>query len=650
MASRSLNVVITGDAKQFQRAMGNVHRSTDVVDGRIKRFSSSTASAFKYIGGAAVAGALVKGLTDSVRAAQEAQVSQAKLQTQLKASGISYSANAAEIDRVIQKTSQLSGLDDEDLQDAFTNIVRVTGDVTQSLKLSGLAADFARAKHIDVAKAGEIVGKVAGGNIGILSRYGITLKDGATATEALGTLQQKFAGQAAAYGRTSAGANDRFRVAVENLEEKIGKALLPTLTRLANRVATFVNQMAAGRGAGGRFADKMRDVGDVLSRVVGTLRSVAKWLGDHPSLLKAAAAAFIAYKTTALIQIGITKTAMLGLFGPATVTKMTTQAAGAGTTTGRALAAKAGVAAAAGVAGWQIGSWLRKKSGAVRAAGDFLGNTLGKAIFGGSQWRDDAQSMIDQVNNFIRNNKPSVGPRSKPRLGQRPAHGTANLFRSSFGQQLAESDVAVAQTETTIRGQHILPDAYVKTLENRSKLLSKRLKSVRKRMRQIRGKLRAPLKKATRRKLAEQLTTLTQEEASLVTEMNAIAGTIVDVKDEGAAPAGGEAAGAEGGAAGDAGAAGTDGAATGESGPTGAQQAVIDAQNANAEASRQAAEEMKSLRESIDTQNNFAKSVMGVQTGTVFRLLADLVNGQIAGTNGYQGRAATAGAGSAYRL
>jgi hypothetical protein len=117
--------------------------------------------------------------------------------------GISYKAHAKEIDNVIQKTSQLSGLDDEDLQDAFTNIVRVTGDVNKSLKLTGLAADFARAKHIEVAKAGEIVGKVAGGNTGILSRYGIQIDKGATATEALGALQQKFAGQAEAYGKTT---------------------------------------------------------------------------------------------------------------------------------------------------------------------------------------------------------------------------------------------------------------------------------------------------------------------------------------------------------------------------------------------------------------------------------------------------------------
>jgi hypothetical protein len=59
-----------------------------------------------------------------VDAAMDAQKSQARLEAQLKASGISFRAHAKEIDAVIQKHSQLAGLDDEDLQDAFTNIVR----------------------------------------------------------------------------------------------------------------------------------------------------------------------------------------------------------------------------------------------------------------------------------------------------------------------------------------------------------------------------------------------------------------------------------------------------------------------------------------------------------------------------------------------
>ena len=160
MATRSLNVVVSGDSR-------GLNRMFDQTERRSKGWGSKMAKGFAVAGAAAGAG-LATGLTKAARAAIEAEKAQATMTAQLRASGISYRAHARQIDEVIQKHAALSGLDDEDLQRSFTNIIRVTGDVDKSLRLTGLAADFARAKHMDVAKAGELIGKVAGGNIGIL--------------------------------------------------------------------------------------------------------------------------------------------------------------------------------------------------------------------------------------------------------------------------------------------------------------------------------------------------------------------------------------------------------------------------------------------------------------------------------------------------
>jgi len=215
--------------------------------------------------GAVAAGGVVgiKSITD---AAAQSEVSQAKLQAQLKATGISYAENAKEIDKVIQATSNLSGLDDEDLQDSFTNIVRATGDVSEALKLTGLAADFARAKNIDVAKAGEIFAKVAGGNTGVLKRYGVTVKEGATAQEALAEAQKTFGGQAKAFGDTAAGAQEKFKVASENLRESIGSGLTPVLADLASGA---VKAVAAVQVAFPRIKEI---IGDAFAVVRGFFR------------------------------------------------------------------------------------------------------------------------------------------------------------------------------------------------------------------------------------------------------------------------------------------------------------------------------------------------------------------------------------------
>jgi hypothetical protein len=267
MATRSLNVTITGDSRGIGVAARQADGHLKVVQRSAKLTGAAVKAGFAVAAGGAIVG--IAAFKSTAKAAADAEVSQRRLQAQLRASGISYRAHAKEIDGVIQKTSRLSGLDDEDLQDAFTNIIRVTGNVTQSMRLTGLAADFARAKHIDVAKAGEIVGKVAGGNIGILSRYGIQIDKGASSTEALGKLQQRFAGQAKAYGDSAAGSQDRFGVAVENLQEKLGAHLLPALGKVANTVARFLDGMDRGVGAGGRFAGAISNAASVLRSAFG---------------------------------------------------------------------------------------------------------------------------------------------------------------------------------------------------------------------------------------------------------------------------------------------------------------------------------------------------------------------------------------------
>ncbi len=251
--TRNLEVVISGDTRQLDRAFGRAEQSAGKLQGRLGQVGRGMA-----VAGTAAAGALALGLTKATQAAIEAEKSQARMQTQLKASGINYRNHAKEIDNVIQRTAKLAAVDDEDLQDAFTNIVRSTGNVQKSLRLTGLAADLAAAKHIDVAKAGEIVGKVAAGNTGVLSRYGITIDKGASSTEALGQLQQRFAGQAEAYGKTTAGSMDRARNSLENLGEVVGAKTAPLIAKAADAFSGLITGSSRAGQAVRTFAGRVR--------------------------------------------------------------------------------------------------------------------------------------------------------------------------------------------------------------------------------------------------------------------------------------------------------------------------------------------------------------------------------------------------------
>jgi hypothetical protein len=422
MAKRGrVQVSITADPSGLKKGV----RDAEGDLGRLQRTGKSSVgglgTAFKAASGLIAGAAVADQIRETVKAAQESEVSQKKLQAQLKALGISYRDHAKEIDNVIQKTSQLSGLDDEDLQDAFTNVARATGSVSTALKDMSLVADIARAKHMDVAKAGELVAKVHNGNVGALKRMGIAitpvtaaqdkLKEStkhataeqtraakeadktATAQKALGELQKRLGGQAEAYGKTSAGAQDRFRVAVENLREKLGEKLLPIIAKVADKAAKFVQQMTDGTGAGGRFADKLKEIAD-------RIRPIVKFFADHPKLIAIAVGAWATYRVAAVAALAVSRLKLIGMFvglGP----KAAAGGAVAGRSFGGAAATSANTAFVRGapVAGRGFGSKAATAAGgALRAFGWLaIGDMIAESLFPG--FNDKFKSLFDQAFN-----------------------------------------------------------------------------------------------------------------------------------------------------------------------------------------------------------------------------------------------------------
>lgn len=240
MASRSLTVKILGDASSLQREFAKADRS---VTGLGKRMGRLGTLGKLGVAGGAVAGlaAVGKGLQSSVKAAEQAELAQARLRQALKASNVSYKTHGKAIDKAIQKTSKLAGLDDEELSDSFAKLVRTTGSVKRAMKDMGLAADIARGRNISLEQATKIVEKAETGQLRGLKAIGVHIGKGTTATQALERAQKKFAGSAVSYGKTAAGAQAKLSVAFENLKEKIGAKLIPVITKLALKLVNFVD-------------------------------------------------------------------------------------------------------------------------------------------------------------------------------------------------------------------------------------------------------------------------------------------------------------------------------------------------------------------------------------------------------------------------
>lgn len=183
-----------------------------------------------------------KALLDAGKAAADEQVGIAQMATAVKNTGADWDTASAAIEEYLAMQTQRAALDDGEGREAISRLTSATGDYQKAMDLLPVAMDLAAAKGIDLQTATELVGKVANGNVGVLKRYGITLDEGADATEALAAMQQKFGGQAEAYGNTQAGAQQKLDIAMGNLKETIGGAVLPVMTQVMTLFADLATR------------------------------------------------------------------------------------------------------------------------------------------------------------------------------------------------------------------------------------------------------------------------------------------------------------------------------------------------------------------------------------------------------------------------
>nr|MDD5038726.1 phage tail tape measure protein [Dehalococcoidales bacterium] len=99
--------------------------------------------------------------------------------------------------------------------------------------------DLMAAKEMDAKTAAELLGKVAQGEFGTLSRYGIILKDDATEADALAAIQEKVAGSA----EKMASPIDILKASFGDLVESVGTSLLPVLKGLVDAILPIINNI-----------------------------------------------------------------------------------------------------------------------------------------------------------------------------------------------------------------------------------------------------------------------------------------------------------------------------------------------------------------------------------------------------------------------
>lgn len=230
--------------------------------------AGATVAAFGAIQGAI--GGVTGAFGDAVRGAIDEEASLKRLALAIGENDKAWDGNIAKVNEVIEARQSLGFADDEQ-RDGLAVLVSVTGDHTKALELQRTAMDLARLRGMDLRTASDLLGKVYSGNIGILGRYGIKLKEGATAQEALAEIQRRSAGQAEAYGETTAGAMEAAGIAVDNLKEDFGKLLLPII----KEGAEFLTKTAIPA-----VKDFAEGIGDIAQAAQDAAKPVADFFDD----------------------------------------------------------------------------------------------------------------------------------------------------------------------------------------------------------------------------------------------------------------------------------------------------------------------------------------------------------------------------------
>lgn len=251
MADRTLVVKLVGDEQDLLRSYTRAGRATkqfgDTTDSSLrkadKRFKSFKAAGAGFAGGL-IASEVIGNLTTFIDKASESEAVLTQVRQGLKNTGQTWEQYGDRINSVVRSQSRL-GFDDEELLGSFDRFNRQVGNVNKALRLNSIAMDVARGRSISLESATTLVTKAQAGQRGALTRLGIEIDKNATKTDLLRALTERYGGSAAAAGDDAATAQARLGVQLENIQETIGKALLPATSVLAENLADTAEEVEA---------------------------------------------------------------------------------------------------------------------------------------------------------------------------------------------------------------------------------------------------------------------------------------------------------------------------------------------------------------------------------------------------------------------
>lgn len=241
-SDQSLNIVINAE--------DNASKTLGTLQNKLEDFQPAFKNMAKY--GAAAFGTITGAVGLSIKAFAESQkqmsVANGIIDNFSKKTLKQFKGGTEQAKQIVKEfgdeLQKLGGISGEEVSIGFAKLLQVTEDSSTAMDAATAAADFATFKNIDYGTAVDVVAKALNGQTAMLEKYGITIKEGATATEVMAALQEKVGGLYEKSGQTLAGQTKILQETFGDLQESIGSAFLPILNQLISKLQPLIERFA----------------------------------------------------------------------------------------------------------------------------------------------------------------------------------------------------------------------------------------------------------------------------------------------------------------------------------------------------------------------------------------------------------------------
>ncbi len=302
---------VNTEAKATATHFGRIDDASKKTHHRLRAVGRTAA----LVGGAGGFAVLAVGVKRSFDEFQEAERATKQTRAVIKSTGGVAKVTAKHVEELANSISLKSGVDDEAIQSGetllltFKNIRNEVGKGNKVFDRTTQAAVDMSARFDQGLKQSVIqLGKALNDPIlGLtsLQRIGVTftqkqkdqiktLEEHNKHLQAQKIILKEVESQTKGAAAAQATGTDKLRTAIANVEESFGKMFGPAVERASTKVATFINQMQSGEGAGGRFAQKLTDIWNAAKPVVvwfgRATAKIVEFAAKHPGITKVATA------------------------------------------------------------------------------------------------------------------------------------------------------------------------------------------------------------------------------------------------------------------------------------------------------------------------------------------------------------------------